>query len=286
MSLQKYQALVKTAEYGSFTRAAEALNYTQSGVSRMIADLEKEWEVSLLERRHGGVHLTAEGELLLPQIRRICEEQEKLRMQIDDLHGLDSGHIRIGTFSSAATHLLPYMIKSFQEDYPNITFELMQGDYQEIEQWIAEGRVDCGFVVLPVREDLEAIFLMRDDYVVVLPREHRLADRDRFPIKELCSDPFILMQQGVEREITQILDQYDLHPDIRFTTWDDYAAMCMVENGLGIAMMDSLNTRRAAYNVVFKKPDVPAFRSIGLALRSKKTASLAVKRFLDYLDVR
>lgn len=285
MSLQKYQALVKTVEYGSFTRAAEALNYTQSGISRMIADLEKEWEVTLLERRHGGVHLTTEGELLLPQIRRVCEEQEKLRIQIDDLHGLDSGHIRIGTFSSAATHLLPYMIKAFQTDYPNITFELLQGDYQEIEQWIAEGRVDCGFVVLPIRSELETFFLMRDDYVVVLPADHPLADCDRFPIRAVCNDPFILMQQGVEREITQILDQYDLHPDIRFTTWDDYAAMCMVENGLGIAMMDSLNTRRASYNVVFKKLDVPAYRSIGLALRSKKTASLAVKRFLDYLDV-
>ena len=111
MSLQKYQALVKTAEYGSFTRAAEALNYTQSGVSRMIADLEKEWDVSLLERRHGGVHLTAEGELLLPQIRRICELQslrvkQLVRVAIGEL---ELGELPEGKFVRLSANQVAYL---------------------------------------------------------------------------------------------------------------------------------------------------------------------------------
>ncbi|MBQ8144440.1 MAG: LysR family transcriptional regulator [Butyricicoccus sp.] len=286
MSLQKYQALVKTAEYGSFTRAAEALNYTQSGVSRMIADLEKEWEVSLLERRHGGVHLTAEGELLLPQIRRICEEQEKLQMQIDDLHGLDSGHIRIGTFASVSAHLLPYMLKVFREDYPNIDFDLVTGDYTEIENWIRDGTVDCGFLVEPVPGDLETIFLQRNNIVVMLPPDHPLASCEKFPVKALEKDPFILMEQGFRAEIPEFLARHNIHPDVQFRAWDDYAVMCMVENGLGISLTNQLIIKRTNYDIVFKELDVPAYRDIVFALRSKKTASLAVKRFLDYLDVR
>lgn len=61
MNLQKYLSFVKTVEYGSFTKAAKILNYTQSGVSRMIADLEKEWNVTLLERSKFGVKSTSDG---------------------------------------------------------------------------------------------------------------------------------------------------------------------------------------------------------------------------------
>ena len=68
-----------------------------------------------------------------------------LMMQIEDLHDIQSGIIRIGTFSSVATHWLPYMIKFFKQDYPGIDFELLLGDYTEIESWIIQGRVDFGF---------------------------------------------------------------------------------------------------------------------------------------------
>lgn len=135
-NLQKYMAFVKTAAYGSFTQAARKLNYSQSGISRMIGDLESEWNVTLLERGRAGVRLTAEGEQLLPYAQSLCGEYEKLQMQVDALNGLQSGLIRIGTFSSVATHWLPKVIQEFQKDYPNIDYELLLGDYREIEQWI------------------------------------------------------------------------------------------------------------------------------------------------------
>ena len=112
MNIQKYLALVKAVEYGSFTEAAAALHYTQSGISRMIGDLETEWGVSLLERGRGGVRLTSDGLKLLPQLQRICNEHEILLLQVDDLHDMQSGLIRIGTFSSVATHWLPKDRKS------------------------------------------------------------------------------------------------------------------------------------------------------------------------------
>ena len=82
MNLQKYMALVKAVEYGSFTKAAEALSYTQSGMSRMIKDLETEWGIILLERGQSGVSLTSDGLKLFPQIQRICNEQEILMAQV------------------------------------------------------------------------------------------------------------------------------------------------------------------------------------------------------------
>lgn len=72
MNIQKYVAFVKTVEYGSFTKAAEILNYSQSGISRMINDLEKEWKVVLLERGKSGVKLTSDGTKLLPHAKSVC----------------------------------------------------------------------------------------------------------------------------------------------------------------------------------------------------------------------
>lgn len=286
MNLQKYLSFVKTAEYGSFTKAAEILNYTQSGISRMIADLEKEWGVTLLERSKNGVKPTSDGLKLLPYARNLCAEFDKLKMQIDELNGLQSGLIRIGTFSSVATHWLPNIIKEFQKDYPNIDYELLLGDYTEIEEWIHTGRVDCGFLRLPTHSEFETIFLEKDRLMAIIPKNHHLKDCDKFPVSALCDEPFMLLEKGAKAEISEIFEKNNLTPNVKFTTWDDYAVMSMVESGLGISILPELILKRVPYRIIAKELDIPAYRNIGLALRNTKTASLAVKRFIEYMQYR
>ena len=162
----------------------------------MINDLEKEWKVSLLERGRSGIRLTSDGMKLLPHIKAVYEAYQNLEMQVDELNGLESGLIRIGTFSSVATHWLPHIIREFQKDYPNIEYELLLGDYTEIEEWILEGRVDCGFLRLPTHVELDTIFLEQDKLLVILPENHLLAKEAYFPVKELCNDPFMLLEKG------------------------------------------------------------------------------------------
>lgn len=284
MNIQKYMSFVKTVEYGSFTKAAEILNYSQSGISRMIADLEKEWNIVLLERGKGGVKLTSDGLKLLPYAKNLVAEYEKLQMQIDELNGLQTGLIRIGTFSSVATHWLPKVIKEIQKDYPNIDYELLLGDYNEIEQWILEGRVDCGFLRLPTNPEIETVFLKQDKLMAVIPENHRLKDCEKFPIAEVCHDPFMLLEKGEKSDVTDLFERCDISVKTHFTTWDDYAIMSMVESGLGISILPQLILKRIPYNILIKELDVPAYRNIGVGLKDKKTASLAVKRFLKYLD--
>lgn len=286
MNIQKYLSFVKTVEYGSFTKAAEILNYSQSGISRMIGDLEKDWKVVLLERGKGGVKLTSDGLTLLPYARSLVAEYEKLQMQVDELNGLQSGLIRIGTFSSVATHWLPNIIKEFQKDYPHIDYELLLGDYAEIEEWVIEGRVDCGFLKLPTRPDFETIFLEEDKLLAVIPEDHPLADCEQFPIAALCDGPFILLEKGENSEVSEIFRRCGLTPKVHFTTWDDFSIMSMVESGLGVGILPQLILRRTPYRILTKELDIPAYRSIVLAMRSKKTASLAVKRFIEYLQYR
>lgn len=286
MSLQKYLAFVKAVEYGSFTAAAEALHYTQSGVSRMIGDLEADWGVTLLERGRSGVKLTSDGLKLLPQLRRICNEHAMLLAQVEDLHGVQSGLIRIGTFSSVATHWLPKIIQAFRKDYPKIAFELLLGDYTEIEGWIVTGRVDLGFLRLPAKAELETIFLEEDRLLVVIPQDHPLAECETFPLSELANNPFMLLERGANVEIAEIFAKHQITPHVNLRTWDDYAILSMVESGLGISILPELILRRIPYQVITKELEVPAFRNIGVAMREKKGLALAAGRFLEYLPHR
>jgi DNA-binding transcriptional LysR family regulator len=286
MNLQKYLAFVKAVEYGSFTEAADALHYTQSGISRMIGDLESEWEVCLLERGRAGVRLTSDGLQLLPQVQRICNEHDLLMRQIDDLHGMQSGLIRIGTFSSVATHWLPKMIGAFRKDYPKIDYELAVGDYAEIESFVLAGRVDFGFLRLPTAAPFETMVLEQDRLLVVMPQDHPLANCERFPIAELAKGPLLLLEKGANAEVGEIFARHSISPHAHLITWDDYAIMAMVESGLGISILPELILRRNPYRIVARELEVPAFRTIGIAMREQKSLSLAAQRFLDYLPQR
>jgi len=286
MNIQKYITFVKTVEYESFTKASKMLNYSQSGISRMINDLEKEWGVSLLERGRSGVRLTSDGLKLLPYAKSVCNEYQKLQTQVEELNGLQSGLIRIGTFSSVATHWLPNIIKEFQKDYPNIDYELLLGDYTEIESWILDGRVDCGFLRLPTLPEFETTFLQQDKLLVVIPENHPLVDLEYFPIKALCDYPFMLLEKGAKAEVSEIFERFNISPKVHFTTWDDYAIMSMVENGLGISILPELIFQRIPYKIVAKELEVPCYRNICIAMREQKLLSLATKQFLEYLQYR
>lgn len=285
-NIQKYMAFVKTVETGSFTRAAESLNYAQSSVSKMIADLEKEWNVILLERDRGGVHLTGAGEQILPYARQLLEDYRKLEAHVDAMNGIQTGILRIGSFSSVTVHWLPRICAEFQKDYPGIEYEILMGDYGEVERWIEEGRVDCGFLRLPTVPDFYTIPLKQDEYYAVLPEGHPLAKNKTLDIHSLEGVPFMLLEHGGRTEVSELLDRSGVRPDIRFTTWEDYAIMAMVEKGLGVSILPGLILQRIPYRLEKRPLKVPFYREIGLAVKNGKMMSPAMAKFLEYLQYR
>ena len=285
MSIQKYMAFLKTVEYGSFTEAAKALDYSQSGISRMINDIEKEWNVILMERGHSGVKLISDGIRLVPYIRKICDDYIELNDRIDELHGIESGLIRIGAFSSIATHWLPKIIKRFRNDYPNIDYEILVGGYDDVEQWLIQGRVDCGFLTAPIKCELDTIFLEKDRLLAVIPENHPMAENEKISIHELSKDYFMLLENGKD-EIVEIFKKYNVTPKIHFKTFDDYSIMSMVENGLGVSILPELIIHRVPYKIALRELKEEAYREIVLALKDRNTASAAVKKFMEYIKFR
>ncbi len=285
MNIFKYLAFTKTVEYGSFTRAAEALHYTQSGVSRMVSDLERDSGLTLLTRSKFGVSLTSDGCKILPLAKKLCANYEQLQSAVDDIRGLQTGLIRIGIFSSVASQWLPKIITAFRKDHPGIEYELLLGDYPEVEGWLEEGRIDCGFIALPTHYDFETICLERDFFKAVLPVDHPLAALERVPLAEIAKKNFILIEKDERTNVSRAFAQNGIKPNVHYTTWDDSAALSMIECGLGVSIMPQLILKRMPYNVALRELDTSIYRDIGLILKGAQS-SAATRRFLTYLDHR
>lgn len=248
--MNRYIALQKIIELGSFTKAAGSLGYTQSAMSQMISSLEDELSIKLLYRSRVGVKLTLEGEDLYPFIERTILQYQAMQEKAKEIKGLESGVIRIGTISSITCHWMPQLIKEFQELYPNVQFILHQGDYSSIQEWIKVGAVDFGFITPAAVTGLQTITIKEGRMLVVLPENHKLASQSHVNLQEIVNEPFILLEEGHFSEPMEAFHACNLEPNIKFTIHDDYAIMTMVEAGLGISILAELVLRRTNYNIV------------------------------------
>ncbi len=281
--LLKYLAFVKTVEKGSLTAAAQAMDYAQSSVSKMIADLEREWDMNLLKRSKTGVCLTSAGEQMLPYVRKLLNEYDNLEGQVNKMNGLETGIVRIGTFASVAINILPDIFAHLKVEYPGIEYELLLGDYNEIEAWIDEGRVDCGFLRLPTVSEFEAVKVIEDEYKLVLPLGHPLAEMEDVAIEELEGENFLLLEHGGKTEVSDLLERYHVKPDIAFTTWEDFAIMAMVEKGLGVSILPDMILRRIPYRLEIRSLKIPYYRSIGIAFKDRGRLTPAARKFVEYV---
>ena len=234
VNLNKYQILLKTVELGSITRAAEALGYTQSAVSRVIADLEREWDMELLTRSRTGVVLSSSGAALLPYVQAVCNAGRELEEQVAELHGLTRGTLRVATFASVSIHWLPAIMKEVLGRYPGIQFDLVSNwEFAEVEDLLRQGQADCGFLGLPAGPGLETYPLFRDELMAVLPLDHPLAKAPYYPMERFREDPYINTPEERDLEIGLIFQEEGFRPNLRYTVNDDFAALAMVEQGLG-----------------------------------------------------
>ena len=282
METARCRAFLAAAETGSFSRAAEVLRYTPSGVNQLVSALEKEVGFSLFSRSTKGVALTANGQLLLPVIREILHQEDRLFELSAQMNGLLIGTVTIAAYSSIATHWLPAVIRAFQQDYPHVEIKLMEGIWQEVSQWLEERTADIGFFSYQENMPFEWIPLAEDPMVALLPRSHPLAEAPCYPLENCEQDSFIMPALGCDDDVEALFARSHVHPNIRYTTIENFSAMSMVEQGLGVSVMNRLITEKRICDVAMIPIDPPASITMGAALHSHTEASPAVKMFLKY----
>lgn len=283
---RKYEALLLAVEEGSLSAASRKLHYSQSSISRMIQSLESDWGFRLIDRTPRGVQPTQECRQLLPALKALRRETENLANRVQALRRIEAGKVRIATFSSVATYWLPNMISAFHRDYPQVDFELLIEDYNEIERLVLSGQADLGFLLLPIASQLECTLLYQDPLLAVLPQDHPMAKQRRISLADISRYPFILLKQGQRSEISDLFEEYGLPLKPTYTTLDDYAIMAMVEKNMGVSILPELILQRNNYRIVTRGLTPPARRKIGLASRPREELSPAARRFLDYLTYR
>ena len=280
METARCKAFLLSAETGSFTRAAEKLNYTPSGVSQLVGALEDDLGFLLLRRSKKGVMLTEEGAQLLPAVRSFLQQEERLYACADEMRGLLTGKLTIAAYSSIATHWLPAILRAFQEAHPNIQIHLMEGIRQEVTAWLDEGLADIGFLSYQEPMPYDWFPIYEDPMLAVLPKNHPLAAAASYPLKRCQEERFIMPAMGRDADVAELLARHELTPPIAFPTLENYAAMSMIESGLGMSVMNELITLNWDCDVVKLPLDPPEHITLGIAVPHLSQASPATKTFL------
>lgn len=281
MSIQKYQALLKTVETGSITIAAQQLGYTQSAVSKMIQDLEQEWGIEVLKRSRKGVELTSEGLTIIPAVREIIADYDNLQYSLSALHGIRHGTLRLGCFSSVSASILPDILKSFNKAYPGIQVQLFHGEYGTISEWLRKGSIDCGFFGGYEALEFDSTPIFKDSLVAIVPPDHPLAHADKYPIQRIGEDNFINLKEEKDYDFNQFFDQHQLKPNVVYEVESDLVLLSMVEAGLGISLVYDMILQPSRFNVVRLPLDKTKERTVNISVRKGAKVSPIVQLFIE-----
>lgn len=284
MNIKKYEAFVRAVELGSLSKASEELGYTQSGISHMMQSLEDEVGFPLMIRTSTGIVPNSEGEMLLPIIRQLLSTNENLEQNIAKIKGVDTGHIRIASFSSMAIYWLPSIISTFQKDYPNVEIQIIEGGADRIEAMMDNHEADLCLYTGGEHRPFDWIPLCRDEMLALLPPGHPLTNGRSVAIEAFENEQFIMPLAGYDYEVHHVLDKLKHYPHIRFSACNDYAIISLVTAGLGVAILPELLLRNYANDAVALPLDPPQFRILGMGVPQLKAVSPVTKNFMRYVQ--
>lgn len=285
LKLSQLQVLIAVTEGGSFSEAGLRLQISQSAVSYAIATLEEDLGVVLFSRGRYGAHLTPVGEQIVARARQIIYLMEDITKQAELAKGLRGGSVRISSFRSAATHILPEVIAEFCRRYPAIAVSI--ADYDDrpgVEEDLRKGRADIGITYLPTSNEFETWEIMRDEIVVLFPSTFEPANT-KLCWEELTTIPLIMAPDGdgCDAMVYAHCSKYDITLHATYQIRSDATIVNMVAQGLGAAISPRLAAEPIPTIVKIYSLPVPLFRVISVAILENALLTPAAFAFLDLL---
>jgi DNA-binding transcriptional LysR family regulator len=197
MTLEQLRVFVAVAERQHVTRAAEALNLTQSAVSAAIAALEARHETKLFNRVGRGIELTEAGKLFLTEARAILTRVQMAELALSELGGLQRGTLTVQASQTIASFWLPRYLVAFRRAYPRIDVRLSIGNTAQVAAAIHAGTAELGFVEGEVLDPaLVSRPIARDQMIVVVGSDHPWAGRKTLSTTEIADSEWVLREQG------------------------------------------------------------------------------------------
>ena len=285
MTIRHLQIFVAVADCGKMRAAAERLHISQPSVSQAVRELESYYNIKLFERLSQRIYITETGKKLLPYARHIIDSFETMEGFINDT---SSGNvIRVGGSVSVGTRLLPPMIKSLENEVPDVDVCVSVDNTAAIEGKIQRSELDIAVVEGIVRSDeLVKKDIYDDELVLVVGPEHELFNHPGIKLKELTKHALISRESGsVERnQFEQFLLEHDIKMKNKWSCSNTETIKKAVLNGEGIAILSRMVIEKeiAAGEVrVLNVENTRMKRKIKLIYHKNKYISQSMKQFID-----
>ncbi len=245
MTLRHMKIFVSVYQNSSITKAAKELHLAQPSVSVTIKELEEYYGQHFFERIGRRIYPTAAAKEFYGYAVHIVSLFEAMEKELKN--GDEIGTIRVGASITIGTHILPSLMKEFQEQFPEIRMEAVVNQSGTIERLLLENEIDLGLIEnQPSSDSVCAVPFLEDSLVAIVPAEHPLAGKCDVTLREMAENPFLMREKGsAGREILDAcfdMEQITVHP-----AWESSSTRAIVQGvakGLGVAVLPYLLVKR------------------------------------------
>lgn len=249
MELKQLEYIVKIAEEGSITKAAEKLFISQSGLNQQLLKLESDLGQQLFHRGKNDFRLTEAGEIYVDYARRILSLKQEAYNKLNDLANNQTGRLRLGLTPERGINMLMNVYPAFYRQYPNITIEPQEINIHQQLSMIAKGYLDLGFVTLSEEDKTndEYVHIYYENILLAVPRSNPLAANGAPPgepfatadLSKFRSEKFVLMfkDSTLRRVIDPLFKEAGFAPQILFETSSNVTLRNMVKNQLACSLI-------------------------------------------------
>ncbi|MBP3895481.1 MAG: LysR family transcriptional regulator [Mogibacterium sp.] len=283
MNTQRIKILLTAIEQGSLTKAGQMLGYTQSYLTQTMKAYEEEIGFPLLVKTNRGVEPTNEARLLLPSMRQLISDEEKLNQEMAEIQGLHRGNIRIGSFPSTSVYWVPQILQYFQGNYPDVVFRIEELGHEEMLHGLSDGSLDMTLMSDPGKSNIDFIPILEDPMLLVMPSGHRLAHFETVPVSKLKKYPFIMTYESYDRDPHIVFEKAGFMPEVKYFSRDDFAVLSMVQKGLGLAILPELTINEFPGDYECRPLEPAPHRTMGIGIKSLADAGPLTRFVIKYI---
>jgi DNA-binding transcriptional LysR family regulator len=260
LDTKRLQILCEVARQGSFSAAADVLGYTQPAISRQIATLEAETGATLVRRVPQGALLTDAGRLLVARANAIFAQLDDAEYELRSLLGLSSGRLRMASFASAASSIVPLAVMKYRERHPAVELSVTMAEPVDALSRLQSGELDLALSHEPAWAEgslgIEAVHLFDDPMYVALPVDHPLADLEPLSLSAFAEEPWMLSMPATcpdARLFHRACLEAGFTPSVSLEHDDYTAVLGFVAAGIGVAIVPEMVARVVRSEVVIRE---------------------------------
>lgn len=286
VSFRQLEGFVAVCDEGSFSKAANRIHISQSGLSVLIRELESSLGVRLFDRSTRHVKLTRAGEEFRAPSVRLMTDLARAVGSVKSLEAREHGHVCVAAPPLLAAKLLVAVARLFRAEYPDITLEIMDIPSQEIVLGLHDGTIDIGFGVFPEDDPSIAIEpLLKGQTMALLPRDHPLASKRSISWAQMANAGLILQSPGrpLRADLDRVFAQAGVKPSINMEVSQLSTIIALVEAGFGATIMPPYASLLPSSRKTVSRPIAsPRLQSeIVMATDAARSHSAASKAFIE-----